>query len=439
MRAYDLILKKRNGEALLPGEIEYLVQGFVKGDIPDYQMAALCMAVFFQGLDPLETALLTRAMAESGDRVDLSAIPGIKVDKHSTGGVGDKTTLVVVPLAASLGVPVAKMSGRGLGHTGGTVDKLESIPGFRTHLSLGQLIETVKRTGAAIVGQTGNLVPADKKLYALRDVTATVDSIPLIASSIMSKKIASGCDALVLDVKVGSGAFMKKLGDARSLAKLMLDMGTAMGIKVSAVLSSANQPLGRAVGNALEVKEAVETLKGSGPDDVEEVCLEIASQMLLAGGQTHDRDSAFIQVKEALATGRALKKFQEMIQAQGGNPQVVEDEKLLPQGEFSHEVLSSISGFVQEIDTEKVGMAAVYLGAGRSRKEDAVDHGAGLIIHKKIGDWVAEKDSLATLYFNQQVDPEPAAELIKKAMGIGREKPGQEPLIFEILSQSHHN
>ena len=434
MRAYDIILKKRNGENLLPAEIEFLVEGFVNGDVPDYQMAAFCMAVFFKNLSQEETSVLTKAMVNSGDRLDLSEIEGVKVDKHSTGGVGDKTTLVVVPLAASLGVPVAKMSGRGLGHTGGTVDKLESIPGFRTDLSLEEFLRTVKQAGAAIVGQTANLVPADKKLYALRDVTATVDSIPLIASSIMSKKIAAGCDSLVLDIKVGSGAFMKTIEKARILGHLMLDIGANMKIKTSAVLSSANQPLGKAVGNALEVKEAVETLQGNGPADLEEVCLEIASQMLLAGKICADKETALKKVTHSLKSGKALEKFKDIIKAQGGNPEIAENTGLLPSAEFSNKVFAPASGFIQSIDTEKIGLAAVYLGAGRSRQGETIDYSAGIIIHKKIGDYISANEPLASVFYNNVAASRQASKAIKNAFRIGDIQPDSLPLIYEIIN-----
>jgi pyrimidine-nucleoside phosphorylase len=434
MRAYDIILKKRNGLELSSEEIQFLIDGYVKGTIPDYQMAAFCMAVFFRGLNPGETSVLTRAMADSGDRVDLSEIPGIKVDKHSTGGVGDKTTMIVVPLVACLGVPVAKMSGRGLGHTGGTVDKLESIPGFRTDLPIDEFIQTVKNAGAALIGQTGNLVPADKKIYALRDVTATVDSIPLIASSIMSKKIAAGCDALVLDVKVGSGAFMKNKEEARKLANLMLDIGRAMQIRTAAVLSSANQPLGKGIGNSLEVKEAVETLQGNGPGDLKELCIQLAAQMLLMGKGMKDQKNAVKQVTEALESGAALNKFREIIEAQGGNSAVVEDTTLLPNAELTLQVTSPREGYIQKFDTEKVGLAAACIGAGRSRKEDKIDPSAGIVMHKKIGDTVFRGEPLATLHFNSGAPCEQASDIILDAVQIGRERPASEPLIIDIIS-----
>lgn len=433
MRVYDIILKKRNGGSLMQEEMEFLIDGFVKDNIPDYQMAAFCMAVFFQGLTPKETSYLTKAMVASGDRVDLSGVPGVKVDKHSTGGVGDKTTLVVAPLVASLGVPVAKMSGRGLGHTGGTIDKLESIPGFRTDLSIDAFVDTVRRVGAAVVGQTGNLVPGDKKLYALRDVTATVDSIPLIASSIMSKKIAAGCDALVLDVKVGSGAFMKNLDDARTLGRLMLDIGSEVGIRAAAVLSSADQPLGNAVGNALEVKEAVETLQGAGPEDLEKLCLEVAAQMLMVSGAFEERDHVMEALRNCLNEGLALDKFRDMVEAQGGNPAVIEDSGLLPKARLSAEVTSTDSGFVTSIDAEQIGLASVYLGAGRSRKEDPVDPSAGLIIKRKIGDYVREGEPLAEIYFNDEEKAAAARGTILSAYTLGGNKPDPAPLIYEII------
>lgn len=434
MRAYDLILKKRNGSELTQDEIRHLIEGYVKGEVPDYQMAAFCMAVFFRGLDSRETSALTLSMAESGEKLDLSSVPGIKVDKHSTGGVGDKTTLIAVPIAASLGVPVAKMSGRGLGHTGGTVDKLESIPGFRTDLSVKEFIAAVKETGAALVGQTGNLVPADKKLYALRDVTATVDSIPLIASSIMSKKIAAGNDALVLDVKAGSGAFMKTIQEAGSLARLMLDIGNNVGIRTSAIISSADQPLGKAVGNALEVKEAIETLKGEGPEDLETLCLEVAAQMLLLGGGYTEREFALKDAKKSLMKGRALEKFRDIIERQEGDPAVVDNTDLLPSAKLQIDISADKKGYIQKIETDKIGLAAMLTGAGRSRKEDDVDYSAGVIIHRKVGDFVTEDEPIASLYCNDSLLAERAMKTIKKAYLIGREKPNPEPLIFEIIS-----
>lgn len=436
MRPYDVILKKRNGYELTFEEISFLVDGYVRGDIPDHQMAAFCMAVFFQGLNLRETADLTTAMVNSGERLDLSAIPGLKVDKHSTGGVGDKTTLVVVPLVASQGVPVAKMSGRGLGHTGGTIDKLESIPGLRIDLTVDEFIDSVKRAGAAVVAQTGNLVPADKKLYALRDVTATVDSLPLIASSIMSKKVAAGCNALVLDVKVGSGAFMKKLVDARKLAEVMLDIGLRTGIKTSAVLTSMNQPLGLAVGNALEVKEAVAALRGEGPADLEELCLEVAAQMVLFSKKEYRREEILKTLKEALRNGSALDKFKDIITSQGGDPRIAENPSILPSARESFEVAAGTAGYVQSINSEQIGSASMILGAGRSKKDDPVDPSAGIIIRKKVGNFVLQRESIAVLYYNSQkrANVDKALELVRDAFVIGEGVPEPEPLIIDIIN-----
>lgn len=433
MRVYDILLKKRNGYQLTSQEIRFMVEGYVRDDIEDYQMAAFCMAVFFQGLDSRETVDLTTAMVESGDRVDLTGIPGIKVDKHSTGGVGDKTTLVVVPLVASLGVPVAKMSGRGLGHTGGTIDKLESIPGFRTSLTINEFVDAVKKAGAAVIAQTGDLVPGDRKLYALRDVTATVESIPLIASSIMCKKIASGCNALVLDVKVGSGAFMKNLEDARSLARVMLDIGNNTGLRCAAVLTSMEQPLGRAVGNALEVREAVATLRGHGPADLEELCLEVAAQMvMLATGSS--REETILLLKTSIAQGTALEKLKDIVAAQGGDPRSIEDPSMLPTSEIVQEVTAGQKGFVQRIKADQIGTAAMLLGAGRRKKDDPIDPSAGIILNKKVGDSVTENDSLATLYYNHPSFGPPAAEAVRKSFEIGDSIPEPEKLVLEIIN-----
>lgn len=433
MRAYDVILKKRNGQRLTPEEIYFMVEGYVREEIADYQMAAFCMAVFFQGLDLEETADLTLAMVGSGDQMDLSAISGVKVDKHSTGGVGDKTTLVVLPLVASIGVPVAKMAGRGLGYTGGTIDKLESIPGFQSTLTVDEFIRSVKRAGAAVTAQTGNLVPGDKKLYALRDVTATVDSIPLIASSIMSKKIAAGCDALVLDVKVGNGAFMKNIDDARNLAQVMLDIGRRAGLRTSAVLSSMNQPMGLAVGNALEVREAIKTLQGKGPADLEELCLEVAAQMVLLAQGEGTREKAMCRMRRALEQGSALEKFQDIIAAQGGDPGVVDNTRLLPEAGMSKIVAAGEKGYVRSLQADEIGKAAMLLGAGRRKKDDPIDFSAGIMLHKKVGDPVSENEPLATLYYNFPGLADRAGAMVKKAFKISEASPDPEPLILDIL------
>jgi len=397
VRAYEIILKKRNGLALTGAEIDYLIKGYVAGLVPDYQMAAFAMAVYFQGMSREETLALTMAMVQSGETVSLADIPGIKVDKHSTGGVGDTTTLVLVPLVAAAGVPVAKMSGRGLGHTGGTLDKLESIPGFRTDLSREELADQVRRIGAAVAGQTANLVPADKALYALRDVTATVDSLPLIASSIMSKKLAAGADAIVLDVKCGDGAFMKNLDDALALARAMVEIGRGAGRETVAILSAMEQPLGRAVGNALEVEEAIKTLRGEGPADLEELCLVLGGQMLCLAGKVPD-PARGSELLKGLLGGAALNKFKELIAAQHGDARVADDPSLLPQAPVRLELPSPAAGFVQRIRAESIGRSAMLLGAGRETKEDAIDPAAGIVLLKKAGDAVKAGEPLAVLH-----------------------------------------
>lgn len=396
MGMLDLIRKKRAGQSLTEEEIEFLVAGVADGSLPDYQLSAFLMAVCFQGMTPAETAALTLHMARSGDMVDLSPIPGTKVDKHSTGGVGDKTTLVIAPLAAACGLKVAKLSGRGLGHTGGTLDKLESIPGFQVGLSRERFFSIVGQVGVCVAGQTGNIAPVDKRLYALRDVTGTVESLPLIASSVMSKKLASGADGIVLDVKCGSGAFMKTPEDARALAEAMVDIGRRQGRRMAAVLSNMDLPLGCEVGNANEVREALEILKGHGPEDLRELCLILAAHMVSFGGLPYER--ALEEVREKLERGAALCKFQEMVAAQGGNPQVAEDFTLLPQPKFIREVRAPRSGWLRHMDTEKYGLAACLLGAGRQRKDDPIDPAAGLTVLKKTGDPVAEGEPLARLY-----------------------------------------
>lgn len=402
LRFYDLLLKKRNGEELSCDEITYIVEGYVRGDIPDYQMSAFCMAVYFQGMTLEETTALTMAMARSGDVLDLSSIPGIKVDKHSTGGVGDKTTLVLAPLVAAEGVPIAKMSGRGLGHTGGTLDKLAAIPGLSTEMPPQQFIEQVKDIGIAVVGQTGDLAPADKKLYALRDVTATVDSIPLIASSIMSKKLAAGADAFVLDVKVGRGAFMSSIDDAKTLAKAMVQIGKGAGKQVVAYLTRMDQPLGCAVGNALEVKEAIETLQGSGPDDLVELCITLGAEMLVLGRKADSLPEAKERVQKSLQTGKAFAKFMEMVKAQGGDPKALEDLSLLPIGDCAVTVEAEENGYVAAVDSLAIGLNSMRLGAGRERKDDEIDLGAGIMLHKKVGDSVRKGEVLATLFCSSQ-------------------------------------
>ncbi|WP_026694757.1 pyrimidine-nucleoside phosphorylase [Peribacillus kribbensis] len=400
MRMVDLIEKKRDGEALSTEEIKFIINGYTDGSIPDYQMSALAMAIYFQDMTQQERADLTMAMVESGDQIDLSAIEGIKVDKHSTGGVGDTTTLVLGPLVASVGVPVAKMSGRGLGHTGGTIDKLESVEGFHVEIENQEFINLVNKNKIAVIGQSGNLTPADKKLYALRDVTATVNSIPLIASSIMSKKIAAGADAIVLDVKTGAGAFMKTLEDSRALAEAMVGIGNNVGRKTMAVISDMSQPLGFAIGNALEMKEAIDTLKGKGPEDLTELCLTLGSHMVLLAEKAADLEEAKAKLKKAIEDGSGLKSFKTFLESQGGDASVVDHPERLPQAQFKIEVEAESQGYVSEITADEIGTAAMLLGAGRATKESQIDLGVGLMLNKKIGDKVEKGDSLVTIYSN---------------------------------------
>ncbi len=433
MRAYDVILKKRNGGKLSPEEIEFMVMGYVKGEIPDYQMAAFLMAVYFRHMDAEERAVLTEVMANSGDRVDLSDIGGRIVDKHSSGGVGDKTTLVVAPLVASLGIPVAKMSGRALGHTGGTIDKLESIPGFQTSLSLEKFKEDVRRIGIAIAGQTANLAPADKKIYALRDATATVDEISLISASIMSKKLAGGADAFVLDVKAGSGAFMKTVEEARELAKAMVGIGKSHGKETVALITNMEEPLGRFVGNSLEVKEAIETLKGRGDEKFVELCLEISSYMVELSGAM-GREEALKRLEENLKNGKALEKFAQMVEAQGGDVGVVDDpDSKLPMSRKVIDVVAKEWGYVSGIDTERIGIASMILGAGRKKKEDRIDHSVGLEILKKIGDEVSEGEVLVRMYVSDKSDVENAKAMIESAYTISKSEVEKLPVIFDVV------
>ena len=433
MRAYDVILKKRNGGKLSKEEIEFMVNGYVKGDIPDYQMAAFLMAIYFRHMDGEERAILTETMANSGDKVDLSSIPGIKIDKHSTGGVGDKTTLVVGPIVASLGVPVAKMSGRALGHTGGTIDKLESIPGFRTTLSEEEFFKNVREIGIAVVGQTANLVPADKKIYALRDATATVDEVSLIAASIMSKKLAGGADGYVLDVKVGSGAFMKTIEDATELAEAMVGIARAHGKRAVAVLTNMDVPLGKMVGNSLEVLEAIETLKGKGPEDFTELCLNLSAWMChLAGKGTFEE--CLKLAKESLNNGSALNKFRQFVEYQGGNPDVVERPyDVLPMTNNVIEFKTEMQGYITSVDTEKIGIASNHLGAGRKTKEDTIDYSVGIEIVSKVGDYVKPGDTIAKMYVSQKSEIEEAKELLKESYVISQEKPLERPIILKVV------
>ncbi|MEK4947508.1 pyrimidine-nucleoside phosphorylase [Carnobacterium sp. FSL W8-0810] len=406
MRMVDLITKKQHGKALTTEEIQTMIKEYTVGEIPEYQMSAMLMAIYFNDMDDREKSDLTMSIVHSGEEIDLSAIKGIKVDKHSTGGVGDTTTLVLAPLVASLGVPIAKMSGRGLGHTGGTIDKLESIPGFHVELTQEKFIELVNENKVAVIGQSGNLTPADKKLYALRDVTGTVDSIPLIASSIMSKKIAAGADAIVLDVKTGAGAFMKTTKDARKLAHAMVQIGNRVGRNTMAVISDMSQPLGFAIGNALEVKEAIDTLNGKGPADLMDLCLTLGSQMVHLAGIGKDLDEARSLLKESIENGKALEKFKTFIASQGGDTSVIDDPELLPKADYQIDVLANKDGFISEIIADELGIAAMMLGAGRATKESEIDLAVGIVLHKKVGDAVKKGEALLTIHTNQEEVPE---------------------------------
>lgn len=402
MRMVDVIAKKRDGKELTKEEIEFFVKGYTAGDIPDYQASSLAMAIYFQDMTDEERANLTMAMVESGDQIDLSEIEGIKVDKHSTGGVGDTTTLVLAPLVAALDVPVAKMSGRGLGHTGGTIDKLEAVEGFHVEISEQEFIDLVNKDKVAVIGQTGNLTPADKKLYGLRDVTGTVNSIPLIASSIMSKKIAAGADAIVLDVKTGAGAFMKTIEDSELLAHAMVKIGNNVGRNTMAIISDMSQPLGRAIGNGLEVKEAIETLKGEGPEDLTELVLTLGSQMVVLAKKAETLDEAREKLLEVIQNGKALEKFKVFLENQGGDGSVVDDVTKLPQAQYTFEVKAETSGYVSHIVADEIGVASMLLGAGRATKDDIIDLAVGLVLNKKVGDKVEEGESLVTIYANQE-------------------------------------
>ena len=433
MRMYDLLLKKKQGGELSTDEIRYMIEGFTEGSIPDYQMSAMTMAICFRGMTPRETVDLTLAMRDSGDVLDLSGIKGVKVDKHSTGGVGDKTSLALTPIIAALGVPVAKMSGRGLGHTGGTIDKLECFDGFTTALSEEQFAGNVNTIGIAIAGQTANLAPADKKLYALRDVTATVDQMSLIASSIMSKKLASGSDAIVLDVKTGNGAFMKKLEDSRALAKEMVSIGTMAGKKTVAVITDMDQPLGRAVGNSLEVREAIDTLRGEGPADFKEVVFALGSQMLMLAGRAADEKEARALMEGVIEDGSALDKFAQFVRAQGGDAAPVYDTSLLPVAGKTLEVTAKESGYVHRILAEDIGIACMTLGGGRETKESAIDLSVGIILEKKNGDAVSDGEVLATIYGNDDAKMQAAYEKIAHAYEIAKEPAAFVPVVREYI------
>lgn len=428
-----MIMKKRNGGTLDKAEIDFMITEYTNGNIPDYQMSAMMMAIYFVGMNDEETLHLTMAMAHSGDMLDLSAINGIKVDKHSTGGVGDKTSLVLTPMVAACGLSVAKMSGRGLGHTGGTIDKLESFEGFRTDISTEKFIWNVNTIGVSIMGQTANLAPADKKLYALRDVTATVDNMSLIASSIMSKKLAAGSDAIILDVKTGSGAFMKNKEDAISLAEAMVSIGKMAGRKTIAVITDMDQPLGYAVGNALEVKEAIDTLKGKGPENFTKLCYTLGSYMLVAGEIVKSREEAEIMLKDAIDSGRAFDKFVEFIASQGGNTQQVYNPDLLPKAAEEVPVFADTEGYVEKIVCDEVGICSLILGGGRENKESEIDLSVGLILHKKVGDLVTKDTPIATLYGNSDEKLNEAKERLLRAYSITSKKVVKRELIQGII------
>jgi pyrimidine-nucleoside phosphorylase/thymidine phosphorylase len=435
MRAVELIQAKRDGRALADEEIRFLVDGYTRGDIPDYQMAAFCMAVFFRGMEEGETAALAGAMLRSGEVLDLSDLPGVKVDKHSTGGVGDKVSLALAPIAAACGVVVPMVSGRGLGHTGGTLDKLEAIPGFRVDLPVARFREILRGLGVCLIGQTAEIAPADRKLYALRDVTATVESIPLIAGSIMSKKLAEGIDALVLDVKVGGGAFMKRPEEARRLAQALIGIGRSMGKRVSALLTGMDEPLGNAVGNALEVAEAVALLRGGGPADLREVTLELAAEMVRLAGLAPGRAAALAAAEAAVSSGRALSRLRAVVAAQGGDPAAVDDLSRLPRAPRTREVPSPAGGFVAAIDAQEVGLAAMGLGAGRLRVEGRVDPAVGIVTRKKVGDPVERSEPLAVLHCGDRgSEPDEAvARRVAAAFRVGPTAPLVPPLIRERI------
>ena len=432
MRMYDIILKKRANLPLTDEEICFVIHGYVRGDIPDYQVSALLMTIVFNGMSARELGTLTLAMAQSGHMVDLSSIDGITVDKHSTGGVGDKTTLIIAPLVAACGGKVAKMSGRGLGHTGGTIDKMESIPNLKVSLEQDDFINQVNRIGLAVVGQSEGLAPADKQLYALRDVTGTVDSIPLIASSVMSKKLASGAQAILLDVKVGSGAFMKTLDDARALAKAMVDIGNENGRSVKAVLTDMDRPLGHAIGNALEIREVINTLKGHGPQDLTHECVIMAAHMLVLS-HICDYETALSRVQEALDSGAGLKRLRQMIDAQGGDSRVIDDESLLAVGQYTYDVTAPQDGYITHMNTEQCGIASVMLGAGRTVKDGPIDYSAGIVMHKKTGDTVTAGESIARLYTSDESLLANAGKTYLEAITFGTTAPTVVDTILDIV------
>lgn len=432
MRMYDIILKKRANLPLSDKEIRFVIDGYVNGEIPDYQVSALLMTIVFNGMNARELGTLTLAMAQSGNMVDLSNIDGITVDKHSTGGVGDKTTLIIAPLVAACGGKVAKMSGRGLGHTGGTIDKMESIPNLKVSLEKDAFINQVNKIGLAVIGQSEGLAPADKKLYALRDVTGTVDSIPLIASSVMSKKLASGAQAILLDVKVGSGAFMKNIEDARELAKAMVDIGKENGRSVKAILTDMDRPLGHAIGNALEIREVIDTLKGHGPEDLTHECIIMAAHMLVLSHMC-DYETALNRVQQALDSGTALERLRLMVDAQGGDSRVIDDESILIIGQFTYDVIAPQDGYITHMNTEQCGIASVMLGAGRTVKDGPIDYSAGIVMHKKTGDAVSMGERIATLYASDESLFTNAAQTYLAAITIGNTAPKVVDTILDIV------
>jgi len=432
MRMYDIIQKKRNNETLTKEEIEFFINGYTKGEIPDYQASALCMAIYFNGMTSEETVALTLAMAHSGDMMDLSPIPGETVDKHSTGGVGDKTTLIVAPIAAALGCKVAKMSGRGLGHTGGTVDKLEAIPGFKVEIPPQMFFAQVNSIGLSVIGQSGNLTPADKKLYALRDVTATVESIPLIASSIISKKLAGGSKNIVLDVKCGSGAFMKTPEDATELAKVMVDIGNKAGRKTTAVITNMDIPLGNYIGNSLEVIEAIHILNGEGCKDLRELCIVLASTMYSSCFGV-DIEESRKKVIEVIENGEALKKLAEMVKAQGGDSSLIYHPESFEKSKYTYEIKSPKTGYIERMNTEKVGIASSLLGAGREKKEDSIDYKAGIILKKKTGDYVTKGETLATLFTDKEEKISASEKTFLEALTYSDTSPSEQTLVYNII------
>lgn len=435
MRIYDIILAKRNGLALSKKEIDFFVKGYTEGNIPDYQASALMMAIYFQGMNKEETVYLTEAMIKSGDRLDLSAIDGIKVDKHSTGGVGDTTSLVLAPMVAAAGAPVAKMSGRGLGHTGGTIDKLDVFPGINLELSDQEFIDNVNDIKLAISGQTGNLAPADKKLYALRDVTATVENMSLIASSIMSKKLASGADAIVLDVKTGSGAFMKDIDDSFELARTMVDIGNNMGRETVAIVTDMDQPLGRAIGNSLEIEEAILSLKGEGPDDLYQLCLKLGAHMLVLAKTVENEEEGIERLIKIVEDGSALEKFKEFIARQGGDPKLVDKTELLPQAKYVVDVKSDRTAYVKHIEADMVGMAALHLGAGRERVDSAIDLAVGIKLFKKVGDRVEVGETIGQIYSNDKEKTPVAVEKLLESYSFSQSKVQPRQLIYGVVDK----